>query len=115
MPVAIIGSPPFRARLRAIHLFLDEIGAAHRYEQLLDDMEQVVFPNIRSFPLIGRPYLDDEVRSTEALMALARLPREAKQQLRQYVHGDFTVLYAATPEAIHLVSIRHHRESTFIP
>ncbi len=48
-------------------------------------------------------------------MAMARLPRDAEEKLRQYIHGDFMLLYAVSTDAIHLVSIRHHRESTFIP
>jgi ParE toxin of type II toxin-antitoxin system, parDE len=115
MPAAIIGSPPFRARMREIRQFLVEVEAVPVYHQLLVDLEQVVFPNLAAFPLIGQPWLDGKVQSTEALMAMARLPRDAEQRLRQYIHGDFTLLYAVAADAIHLVTIRHHKESTFIP
>jgi hypothetical protein len=115
MPAAIIGSPPFRARMREIRLFLIEIEAIQVYDRLLEDLEHIIFPNLRAFPLIGKLYLDGPVRSTEALMAVAKLPLDASGRLRQYAHGDFTILYSVATDAIHLVSIRHHKESTFIP
>jgi hypothetical protein len=115
MPAAVIASPPFRARMRETRKFLVEVKAIHVYHQLLIDLEQIVFPNLATFPFIGKLWLDGKVQSTEALMAIAKLPRDADRGLRQYVHGDFTLLYAASADTIHLVSIRHHRESTFIP
>jgi hypothetical protein len=115
MPIAIIGSPPFRTRMREIRQFLVELGAVQAYDRLRDDMPHIIFPTLRTFPLIGKLHLDGAARSTEALMAMAKLPRDAAGRLRQYVHGDFTILYSAAADAIHLVSIRHHQESTFIP
>ncbi len=55
---AILGSPPFRARMREIRQFLVDLDAIQVYEQLLDDLDQIVFPNLRTFPLIGRIWLD---------------------------------------------------------
>ncbi len=115
MQRAIIDSPQFRKRMREIRQFMLELEEIQVYDRLLDDLRHVVYPNLGAFPLIGKLYLDGKVQSTEALMALARLPRDANQKLRQYSHGDFTLLYAVSTDAIHLVSIRHHKESTFIP
>jgi hypothetical protein len=115
MPFAIIGSPPFRARMREIRQFLVELEAVQVYDRLLDDMQHIIFPNLRTFPLIGKLCLDGAARSTEALMVMAKLPRDAGGRLRQYVHGDFTILYSVAGDAIHLISMRHHKESTFIP
>jgi hypothetical protein len=115
MPAAIIGSSKFRTRMREIRQFLIQLQAIQVYDQLLDELGQIVFPNLSTFPLIGKLYLDDQQQSTESLMSVAKLPRDADRRLRQYIHGDFTILYAVAADAVHLVSIRHHKESTFNP
>ena len=48
-------------------------------------------------------------------MAIAKLPKDAVHSLRRYVHDEFLILYVDLPDSIQLVSIRHHRESTFNP
>ncbi len=66
----------------------------------------------------GRPkaeYLDQPPQSAEALEQLAALPAGAADRLREYLHGDYLILYTvATPgHWVHLLSIRHHRELSF--
>lgn len=101
--------------MREISRFVLKQEAVQTYDRLLDDLEHVIYPNLRAFPHIGKPYLEGPVQSTEALMATAKLPRNAAHTLRQYVHDDFVILYTVLPDSIHLISIRHHRESTFNP
>ncbi len=113
MTRAVVASAPFRSRLLAIRQFLLESDVSHRYETLLDDLQTTVLPNLRRFPLLGRPYPDEPLQSTESLAAMGRLPRDGARAIRVYVHGDYLILYAALPDAIHLLSIRHHRESSF--
>jgi hypothetical protein len=105
----------FRARLEQIEAFFEPAGEPQVFDQLLDDLENIVIPDLSRFPGLGRLYLDAPPQSTEALMAVARLPRDADQLLRKYVHDDFVILYAALPDALHLISIRHYLESAFHP
>ena len=95
--------------------FLASAETGQHYDSLLDDFDHIIVPNLRAFPEIGKPYVGNAQQSTEALMAVAKLPREARSILRQYVHDDSSILYVLGPELIHIVAIRHHRESTFIP
>jgi hypothetical protein len=117
MTRAVVASAPFRSRLLVIREFLLESDAGHLYEALLDDLQTTVLPNLRRFPLIGRsyPHPDEPLQSAESLAAMARLPRDAAHTLRLYVHGDYLILYAALPDVVHLLSIRHHREASFQP
>jgi ParE toxin of type II toxin-antitoxin system, parDE len=108
-------SAPYVARMAQIAAFLKEADASPVYRRLLDDISGIVIPNLNAFPLLGKPYFEGPVQSTEALMATAKLPRDANKLLRKYIHDDFVILYAVLPDAIHLISIRHHRESTFNP
>lgn len=105
----------FRERLAAIESFLTEADAASAYDRLLDELRTTVIPNLRRFPRIGRRYLDQPPQSAEALAQLAALPAGAANRLREYLHGDYLILYTvATPgHLVHLLSIRHHRELSF--
>jgi plasmid stabilization system protein ParE len=105
----------FLERLAAIEAFLTEAGAVAAYDSLLDELRATVVPNLRRYPSIGRRYLDRPPQSAEALAQLAALPAGAADRLREYLHGDYLILYTlATPgHLVHLLSIRHHRELSF--
>lgn len=105
----------FLGRLEAIESFLTEADAGAAYDRLLDELRTTVIPNLRRFPRIGRRYLDQPPQSAEALAQLAALPAGAADRLREYLHGDYLILYTvATPgHLVHLLSIRHHRELSF--
>jgi hypothetical protein len=105
----------FLERLVAIEAFLTEADAALAYDRLLDELRTAVIPNLRRFPRIGRRYLDQPPQSAEALSQLAALPAGAADRLREYLHGDYLILYtvATRGHLVHLLSIRHHRELSF--
>ena len=105
----------FLERLDAIEVFLTEADAAFAFDDLLAELRATVFPNLARFPRIGRRYLDNPPQSAEALAQLAALPPGAASALREYLHGDYLVLYTATdaPAAVYLLSIRHHRQLSF--
>ena len=102
-------------RLEAIEAFLGEADAAFAFDRLLAELRATVIPNLRRFPRMGRRYLVQPPQSTEALAQLAALPSGAADRLREYLHGDYLVLYMVeTPgRVVHLLSIRHHRELSF--
>jgi plasmid stabilization system protein ParE len=105
----------FLERLAAIEAFLAEADAASADDSLLDELRTTVIPNLRRFPRIGRRYLDQPPQSAEALAQLAALPTGAADRLREYLHGDYLILYtvATRGHLVHLPSIRHHRELSF--
>jgi plasmid stabilization system protein ParE len=102
-------------RLAAIEAFLTEADAAFAYDDLLATLRITVIRNLSRFPRIGRRYLDRPPQSVEALTQLAALPAGAADALREYLSGDYLILYAvAEPDAtIYLLSIRHHRQLSF--
>ncbi|MBA3623164.1 MAG: type II toxin-antitoxin system RelE/ParE family toxin [Methylibium sp.] len=105
----------FLERLDSIEAFLTEAGAAFAYDKLLDELRATVIPNLRRFPRIGRRYLDRPPQSAEALAQLAALPAGAASALREYLSGDYLILYAEAEVegAVYLLSIRHHRQLSF--
>ncbi|WP_421887618.1 type II toxin-antitoxin system RelE/ParE family toxin [Methylibium sp.] len=103
----------FLERLASIETFLAEAGAPEAYDKLLDGLRRTVIPNLRRFPRLGRRYLDQPPQSAEAMTLLAALPPGAVDALREYLHGDYLVLYTLTGSTVHLLSIRHHRQLSF--
>ena len=111
--VELTGS--FLERLVAVEVFLTAADAACAFDDLLAELRATVIPNLARFPRIGRRYLDNPPQSAEALAQLATLPAGAANALREYLHGDYLLLYAAmeATDTVYLLSIRHHRQLTF--
>lgn len=109
----------FLARLDAIEAFLVEAEAGFAFDDLLAEIRATVIPNLRRFPRIGRRYLANPPQSAEALAQLAALPAGAPDALREYLHGDYLLLYSVvdapeqTQGTVYLLSIRHHRQLSF--
>lgn len=105
----------FLERLAAIEAFLLAADAGFAFDDLVAELRTTVIPNLRRFPRIGRRYLAHPPQSAEALAQLAALPAGAPAALREYLHGDYLMLYAVieAEAAVYLLSIRHHRELAF--
>ena len=109
----------FLERLNAVEAFLVEADAGFAFDTLLAELRTTVIPNLRRFPRIGRRYLANPPQSAEALAQLAALPAGAPDALREYLHGNYLMLYTmvdATTDAnatVYLLSIGHHRQLSF--
>jgi len=105
----------FLERLEAIEAFQASADAAFAFDRLLADLRATVIPNLGRFPRIGRPFLEQPPQSIEALAQRAALPPGGAGALREYLHGDYLILYAghAARQVVHLLSVRHHRELFF--
>jgi plasmid stabilization system protein ParE len=105
----------FLARLDALEAFLVEADAGFAFDRLLAELRTTVVPNLARFPRIGRRYLDNVPRSAEALTLLASLPDGSANALREYLHGDYLMLYVVAEDKalVQLLTIRHHRELSF--
>jgi hypothetical protein len=106
-------------RLESIEAFLVEADAGFAFDDLLAEIRATVIPNLRRFPRIGRRYLGNPPQSAEALALLAAMPAGAPHALREYLHGDYLMLYLvedASTKAevrVYLLTIRHHRQLSF--
>lgn len=109
----------FLERLESIEMFLVEADAGFAFDDLLAEIRATVIPNLRRFPRMGRRYLANPPQSTEALALLAAMPAGVPDALREYLHGDYLILYLvkdASPKAeatVVLLTIRHHRQLSF--
>lgn len=104
----------FERNLEAIAEFLDLMGAPQVYDGLLDELINILIPNLENFPAMGRPFIERSVRSVEVANALQRLRAKLGDgELREYLFTDYLVLYAQFGEVMHLLSIKHHRQLSF--
>jgi hypothetical protein len=101
--------------LDSIEAFLAEADAIFAFDELLSELRSTVVPNLARFPSIGRRYLDNPPQSVEALSQLTLLPAGAVGALREYLHGDYLMLYVSMESSakVYLLSIRHHRQISF--
>lgn len=109
----------FLERLNSIEAFLIDAGAGFAFDDLLAEIRDTVIPNLQRFPRMGRLYLANAPQSAEALMQLAALPTGTLDSLREYLYGDYLILYSVVDATIqghatvYLLSIRHHRQLSF--
>ena len=104
----------FEKNLDAIEMFLADGDQAAAFAQLIELLGSRVIPNLEKFPGIGRPFLEHQAGSVEGEFALSALrPRLGSAVLREYLTGDYLILYAEQDEVVHLLSIKHHRQLSF--
>ena len=104
----------FEANLEAIEVFLAEAGATPAFTALLGELADNIVPNLERFPEIGRLFLDRPAQSIEARQKIEQLEsRIGDTTLREYIVGDFLILYGARGQTVYLLSIKHHRQLSF--
>ena len=103
----------FISQLDQIEIFLSEVEAPAVYDDLLIQLRSTVIPNLRQFPRMGRLFLERTPQSAEALAQLAKLPIDMLNALREYLMGDYLILYTYVNNTVVLLTIRHHRQLSF--
>lgn len=109
----------FERNLPDIEGFLTDAEAPQAYDALLDELLDIVIPNLERFPGIGRPFLAHSVRSVETSNALEALRTKLSaltpdpEALREYIFDQYLVLYAQVGMNLYLLAIKHHRQLSF--
>lgn len=104
----------FEANLEAIESFLAEADAPQVFTALLDELSANIIPNLERYPEMGRAFLDRPAQSVETREKIRRIEsRIGSATLREYLAGDFLILYAVRERTVYLLSIKHHRQLSF--
>ena len=105
----------FDKNLADIRRFLEEQEVPQEFRSLLEQLFETVIPNLERFPEIGVDFLAKLPQSTEGLMRLEAIKQRLGKNtvLREYISGDYLVLYALRGDNIYLLSIKHHRQLSF--
>jgi len=105
----------FDKNLADIRRFLEEQEAPQEFQSLLEQLFETMIQNLERFPELGVDFLVKVPQSTEGLMRLETLKQHLGKgtSLREYISGDYLVLYALRGDNIYLLSIKHHRQLSF--
>ncbi len=104
----------FERNLAEIDGFLAAAEAAPSFDALLDELLDIVVPNLERYPNMGRPFLDRPPGSVEVAGGLEKLrARLGSGELREYLLKDYVVLYLSDADSVGLLSIKHHRQLSF--
>ena len=116
----VSAAPNFAASLQAVHAFMvaqDAASAHARLTQLKRDLREMKTLLAWS-PAGGRPARFLHANSVQASLRLAAVQQLAQSaglpQLREYVIGSHVVLYAHSDTEVVLLSLKHHRQLTYI-
>ena len=104
----------FATNLDTIRAFLaDEAGEA--FARLLDRLIDDLVPTLSQFPQSGRPFLAQPTGSLETRRALRRMRRLLLpgDDLREFILGDYLVLYLIRDRSIVFPAIKHHLQLSF--
>lgn len=116
----VSAAPHFANCLLAVHTFMVEQDAASapaRLAQLKRDLREMKTLLAWS-PASGRPARFLRPNSAQASLRLAAVQQLAQSaglpHLREYVIGSLVVLYAHSDTEVVLLSLKHHRQLTYI-
>ena len=116
----VSAAPHFAGCMQAVHAFMVEQDAASapaRLTQLKRDLRDMKTLLAWS-PASGRPARFLRPNSAQASLRLAAVQQLAQSvglpNLREYVIGSHVVLYAHSDTEVVLLSLKHHRQLTFI-
>lgn len=108
----------FERNLDAIDVFWQDRGTSHAHDALLADLLQTVIPTLEQHPRFGRDFLARTCGSIQARTRVTRLRArlfriDPVAEIREYLIGDYLILYALAGAKIFLLAIRHHRQHSF--
>lgn len=105
----------FDENLEDIRRFLEGQEVTQGFQSLLERLFETVIPNLERFPEMGVDFLAKVPQSAEGLIRLEALKKRLGRNtgLREYISGDYLVLYAWRGDNLYLLSIKHHRQLSF--
>jgi hypothetical protein len=84
----------------------------------LENITDELYPSLGSFPQMGRLFIPNSQNDTQVhARALALLTRAQATlngiEIREYLLGDYLVLYGIDAQRIYLIAIKHHKQAGF--
>ena len=108
----------FDDNLAQVEAFWVEREYPAGFDALLDELTDTVIPLLESHPDIGPDFLRRESLSVQEKLQAERLTAQlvaiaATGCLREFIMEDYILLYAAFPDGVYLLSIKHHKQLSF--
>ena len=105
----------FQRNLAAIEAFLSQAGEGNAFEALIEELGTRMIPALERFPDIGPDFAAKAPLSREGLVLFERMIALAgpEGRMRQWVQGDYVILYLVQGRSTVLLAIKHHRQLSF--
>ncbi|MCI0504792.1 MAG: type II toxin-antitoxin system RelE/ParE family toxin [Gammaproteobacteria bacterium] len=105
----------FENNLDSIEQFFTDNEAPEQFDALIEDLFGTIIPNLQRFPLLGKNFLEHQPGSIEGVNLTESIQRylNGKGEVREYITGDYLILYALIAGIIYLLSIKHHKQLAF--
>lgn len=101
--------------LEEIEAFLEGSDGRVRFSALLTRLFDTIVPNLAQHPLLGADFLEHRVASVQGQLGVNSLVASLApgELLREYVSGDYLVLYLVRPDDLVVLAIKHHRQLSY--
>ena len=108
----------FESNLAEIEAYWSLNQFPQGYDRLLDELGASVIPSIERFPGIGRPFVQRQPDTVEAVTRLEKLNKRLAKldrtgEFREYVMDDYLILYLTLEIVVYLLAIKHHKQLSF--
>lgn len=105
----------FERNLEEIESFLLERDGLSEWYALLERLFDRIIPNLQRFPDMGVDFLSRQPGSAEGILRREELRSRLKKStvIREYISGDYLLLYAVRKDQVILLSIKHHLRLSF--
>jgi len=105
----------FERNLASIREFLVSAESAPAFAALVENLTDRVIPAMERFPDIGASFMARAPLSREGQVLFDRLAALAgpDAEVRQWIEGDYVILYLVRGASVVLLSIKHHRQLSF--
>lgn len=105
----------FERNLRSIQEFLVSADAAPAFAALIESLSDGAIPAMQRFPDIGADFTARAPLSREGQVLFDRVVALAgpDAEVRQWIEGDYVILYLVRGGSIFFLSIKHHRQLSF--
>lgn len=105
----------FHRNLESIRAYLEENAGSGAFDALLGELFDTLIPTLESSPAIGFDFLARRPGSFEGVPRVkalqARLGKSAS--IREYIAGDYLILYVLREDEVTLLAIKHHLQLSF--
>ena len=105
----------FERNLDEIDQFLADHDTPATFPALLDEVLETLGPNLERFPDLGADFLARPPQSVQGAARIDRLRGRLGRAttLREYIAGDYLILYATRDAQVWLLAIRHHKQLSY--
>lgn len=108
----------FESNLTEIEAYWSLNQFPQGYDRLLDELGVTVIPSIERFPGMGRPFMQRQPDTVEAVTRLEKLNKRLAKldrtgEFREYVMDDYLILYLTLEIVVYLLANKHHKQLSF--